>query len=1397
MADPLNQLISSLEGAEIPSQTKVYTQPLIEQNRFHCWKREQGFSARSSATPRKALSVSSPAQSGIEAKSSEPGDLPPVCLPRASEPTPKNGLIRASYRILPSKRTSILGISLHDEVASQPSLSTVISRVNGYLSQDRLSLAEKIIRQKFGQLPSGQKILDALDGLRTASSAFSRQKFVLIACTHFWPCVGGIETIAENLGSGLVQLGYTVDVATIAHPDRRSHGHRGTTILSLTPDQMINGKTLWSWQIRDLVTSGDYAACILLSSPLTELIWCLENASIPPETRLIVQPVINREEFGQWKDNPEVRSRFVTLLRKATAVVSITQNGIDTAFFREEQIPYAYLPNAAATLTGNGNFRIRYGIKAEDFLILQVANLYRVKNHIALMQALDNAPSDWKLVIVGRPAVEEPVYADEFQQALRRHPEVLHIPGLPPEEIASALDAADLVVLSSRSEAAPVSILEAMSHHKPWLATSQCGAVVEYAGGIVVPLEQFPQTIRLLQHDAGLLRELGQLGYAHWQSSHSWPVVIKGWQELVETGQHSLQLGMPEEIRSRMHALTSSIQAKGLIDELGMADITHPKYGIRPACSPRFETDEFAPGQAFVVKKSPRDNASQCFPQDISQTALVAGPAQGEFPGLNRHKRVVAIMSAFNEGDVIYHVVGDLITNGIHVYLIDDHSTDNTVEEASKWLGKGLLEIERFNRPVRNGRESNCYEWSALLGRKEQLAAELGADWYIHADADEFRESPWPGFSLSEGIQLVDSQGYNTINFELLNFRPTNNCFLPGSDVRQALTGYETTAWFDALQVKAWKNLGSPVRLQASGGHSVEFQGRKIFPIPFILRHYPVRSDAHGRRKIWQERMPRFSPEERAKGWHVQYDEFHQARKSFLWDPNQLISYDGNAVRAKLLAQATQDLLLRGTFSGHGASADRVDLAAVCAWAGNLLGFHGPLPTEQWQEGERVLESMIRAPLSPGAITVLPSNSDEAAVVSLVLQSRLALARLQGDATNVGRLLGAQRRLAASALVAGQAGLDYSSGGTLHSPPPEAVSGRPLDVIADPGDESMKVNIEASIIIPIHNQWAFTNNCLTALYANTHWEGGFEVIVVDDASTDGSAQNLREHSSVLPRLRIIANPDNQGFAKSCNRGAAVARGKFLVFLNNDTEPLLGWLEAPLHKLERDPGIGIVGCKLLYPDRSIQHCGIEFFKTVNPEYPIWPHHRHMRIHEDDPRGNCAGEVQAVTGACLFIRKSLFGEVGMFSTEYRMYFEDIDLCFKIRQRGLRVYYEPTSVVIHHESQSSPSREQVDLLNLESAKVFFRKWASQLVEQGLLPPSSGSREANGPVSNLVREYPELARTCERVYRYLREGKTALAQKVFKKELSHLKEAEWIFSIVSAAAQAKAVTGSPRMTE
>lgn len=263
--------------------------------------------------------------------------------------------------------------------------------------------------------------------------------------------------------------------------------------------------------------------------------------------------------------------------------------------------------------------------------------------------------------------------------------------------------------------------------------------------------------------------------------------------------------------------------------------------------------------------------------------------------------QVVAIVAAYNEADIISPLIEHLVSNGVDVYLIDNRSTDATVEEARRWLGKGLLQIEQFPKESLPAGAAPEFDWEGILRRKEEIAAELSADWYIHNDADEFREAPWPDMPLKEAIRWVDRLGYNCIDFRVLNFRPVDAGFPPGSDPKKHFTRWEEPILHDTVRLNCWKKQADPVSLAASGGHDVRFSGRRVFPIKFLLRHYPIRGQEHGRRKIFEERKKRFLERERAMGWHVQYDGIEDPDHSFLSDEKSLHPYDEDHVRLDLM----------------------------------------------------------------------------------------------------------------------------------------------------------------------------------------------------------------------------------------------------------------------------------------------------------------------------------------------------------------------------------------------------------------------------------------------------------------------------------------------------------------
>ncbi|WP_460456247.1 glycosyltransferase [Arenimonas alkanexedens] len=216
----------------------------------------------------------------------------------------------------------------------------------------------------------------------------------------------------------------------------------------------------------------------------------------------------------------------------------------------------------------------------------------------------------------------------------------------------------------------------------------------------------------------------------------------------------------------------------------------------------------------------------------------------------------------------------------------------------------------------------------------------------------------------------------------------------------------------------------------------------------------------------------------------------------------------------------------------------------------------------------------------------------------------------------------------------------------------------------------------ASIIIPAYNQLDYTLACLHSL-AVCGDHTAFEVIVVDDASADTTPERL----PAVPGLRYVRNAVNLGFIGACNAGAAEARGEFLVFLNNDTTVRPGWLDALLDTFKRYPDTGLAGSQLVYPDGRLQEAGgIVFADGSGWNYGRFDDPAH-------PRYGFVREVDYCSGASIAVPRALFTELGGFDLHYApAYYEDTDLAMRVRAAGLKVRYQPASVVVHHEGVSS---------------------------------------------------------------------------------------------------------------
>jgi len=245
-----------------------------------------------------------------------------------------------------------------------------------------------------------------------------------------------------------------------------------------------------------------------------------------------------------------------------------------------------------------------------------------------------------------------------------------------------------------------------------------------------------------------------------------------------------------------------------------------------------------------------------------------------------------------------------------------------------------------------------------------------------------------------------------------------------------------------------------------------------------------------------------------------------------------------------------------------------------------------------------------------------------------------------------------------------------------------------------------------SIIIPVYNQWDYTYNCLSSILENKE-DSKFEVIIADDLSTD-ETQNITEF---VENITVVRDGVNRGFLLNCNNAATFAKGKYILFLNNDTSVQPGWLSSLTDLMERDEQIGIAGSKLVYPDGRLQEAGGIIWDDASG----WNYGR--LNNPDNSEFNYVKEVDYISGASIIVRRSFWDEVEGFDERYvPAYFEDSDLAFEARKRNYKVVLQPSSVVVHFEgiSHGTDTGAGIKSYQIDNKEKFVEKWADVLSDQ-----------------------------------------------------------------------------------
>ena len=235
--------------------------------------------------------------------------------------------------------------------------------------------------------------------------------------------------------------------------------------------------------------------------------------------------------------------------------------------------------------------------------------------------------------------------------------------------------------------------------------------------------------------------------------------------------------------------------------------------------------------------------------------------------------------------------------------------------------------------------------------------------------------------------------------------------------------------------------------------------------------------------------------------------------------------------------------------------------------------------------------------------------------------------------------------------------------------------------------------VELSVIIVNWKSCEFLRKCLASLFANA-WKPSWEVVVIDNASYDGCGEML---GAEFPRVRFLQSHENLGFAAANNVAFNDSVGKYVLFLNPDTEVVGTAVQAMLSFLQVTPDAGAVGVRLLNTDLTLQTSCIRRFPTILNQAldfdvlkRIFPRASLWGMGPLFAGDNVVAAVHAISGACLMVTRQAFDQVGQFDTRYFMYSEDVDLCYKLQAGGRRNYYLGAATVIHHGGKSTDNQE-----------------------------------------------------------------------------------------------------------
>ena len=291
--------------------------------------------------------------------------------------------------------------------------------------------------------------------------------------------------------------------------------------------------------------------------------------------------------------------------------------------------------------------------------------------------------------------------------------------------------------------------------------------------------------------------------------------------------------------------------------------------------------------------------------------AVVDAPLAGLLaePPAPPARRPLAVIATYNDADVIAQLAREHLASGIDLHFVDNWSVDGTYEilaELACAHGERVA-LERW--PA--GGPVEKYLWTELLDRKAEIGSAHPGRWIVHIDSDELWRSPWPELSLAEAFGVAERYGATAVGASMFTFVPTRDGFSAADEPLEFFTHFTYPPHDSyATLLRAWRQPETKIDLSSSGGHEALFAERSVFPYRFPLFHYPFRSEAQARRKLYRDRLPRFVAEECERGWHVHFTELGGDER-FVSLPDLLHRYEPATFGSTHLLEIISDAVMR------------------------------------------------------------------------------------------------------------------------------------------------------------------------------------------------------------------------------------------------------------------------------------------------------------------------------------------------------------------------------------------------------------------------------------------------------------------------------------------------------